>query len=69
MKETFHMLTKLLAMKNAYMKDENGATAIEYALMAAGISLVIIGVVFTFGDQLNAMWVELSTELASRTGS
>lgn len=63
------MLTKLLAMKNAYMKDENGATAIEYALMAAGISLVIIGVVFTFGDQLNAMWVELSTELASRTGS
>lgn len=62
------MLTKLLAMKNAYMKDESGATAIEYALMAAGISLVIIGVVFTFGDQLNAMWTDLSGQLADRTG-
>lgn len=63
MKETFHMLTKLLAMKNAYMKDENGATAIEYALMAAGISLVIIGAVFAFGGNLNDMWGDLSTAL------
>lgn len=57
------MLTKLLAMKNAYMKDENGATAIEYALMAAGISLVIIGAVFAFGDDLNGMWEDMSTDL------
>lgn len=65
MKETFHMLTKLLAMKNAYMKDENGATAIEYALMAAGISLVIIGAVFAFGGNLNDMWSDLSTALTT----
>jgi pilus assembly protein Flp/PilA len=57
------MLIKLLAMKNAYLKNEDGATAIEYALMAAGISLGIIALVFAFGDQLNEMWTNLSTEL------
>ncbi len=60
------MLIKLIALKNAYLKDENGATAIEYALMAAGISLAIIAAVFAFGDQLNTLWESLSTELSSR---
>jgi pilus assembly protein Flp/PilA len=31
-----------------FMKDESGATAIEYGLIAAGISLAIIAVVITF---------------------
>lgn len=57
------MLIKLIAMKQAYLNNEEGATAIEYALMAAGISLGIIAVVFAFGDQLNTMWDNLSTEL------
>jgi pilus assembly protein Flp/PilA len=46
------MLIKLLALKNAYMADEKGATAIEYGLIAAGIALVIVGAVFAFGDRL-----------------
>ncbi len=68
MKETLHMIIKLLAMKNAYVKNEDGATAIEYALMAAAISLVIIGVVFSFGDQVNAMWTDLRDALAEERG-
>jgi pilus assembly protein Flp/PilA len=45
-------MRKLLAFKEAYLKNQDGATAIEYGLIAAGISLAIVAVVFTFGDQL-----------------
>jgi pilus assembly protein Flp/PilA len=38
----------------AYLRDENGATAIEYGLIAAGISVAIIGFVNTLGTKLAA---------------
>ena len=57
------MLTKLLALKNAYVKDENGATAIEYALIAAGISLAVVATVFAFGDQLATLFSTLTGAL------
>jgi len=34
------------------LRDESGATAIEYGLIAAGISVAIIGVVTTLGGKL-----------------
>ena len=57
------MLIKLLALKNAYMADEKGATAIEYGLIAAGIALVIVGAVFAFGRDLEDLWVRLAGAL------
>ena len=59
------MFLKLLAMKDAYLKNEDGATAIEYGLIAAGISLAVVAVVFTFGDDLNATFDEM--EIAMET--
>jgi pilus assembly protein Flp/PilA len=47
-----------------FVRDESGATAIEYGLIAAGISVVIITVVFTIGSQLNTKFTTISTELA-----
>lgn len=47
-------MKKLLAFREAYLRNEDGATAIEYGLIAAGISLAIVAVVFTFGGQLEA---------------
>ena len=38
----------------AFLKDELGATAIEYGLIAAGISVVIIATVNAIGTTLNA---------------
>ena len=38
----------------AFLKDESGATAIEYGLIAAGISVVIITTVNLIGSTLNA---------------
>ena len=41
-----------------WAKDKNGASAIEYALLAAGISLAIAATVFIFGDELYATYFE-----------
>lgn len=58
------MLTKLLAWKEAYLKNEDGATAIEYGLIAAGISLAIVAVVFTFGDQLTTTFTSMESAMS-----
>ena len=39
-----------------FRADENGATAIEYALIASGIAGAIVAVVTTVGSDVKAMW-------------
>jgi len=46
-----------------FLKDNSGATAIEYGLIAAGISIAIIAAVNTLGTQLNATFTSISTQL------
>jgi pilus assembly protein Flp/PilA len=53
-------------MKNLlarFVKDESGATAIEYGLIAAGISLAIITVVNGLGTNLNAKFTSINSSL------
>jgi pilus assembly protein Flp/PilA len=53
-------------MKNLFVrfvKNESGATAIEYGLIAAGISVAIIAVVNGLGTKLNAKFDSVSTQL------
>lgn len=57
------MLTKLLALKNAYVKNESGATAIEYGLIAAGIAVAISVIVFLLGDRVEATFQSVLTAL------
>jgi len=47
----------------AFLKNESGATAIEYGLIAAGISVAIIAVVNTIGSKLNTNFTSISTLL------
>lgn len=47
-----------------FLKDESGATAIEYGLIAAGISVAIIAVVNTIGGQLKTKFQSVQTGLA-----
>ena len=47
----------------AFLKNELGATAIEYGLIAAGISVVIIATVNAIGTNLNAKFNQISTQL------
>lgn len=46
-----------------YVKDESGATAIEYGLIAALISVVLIAVLTAVGTQLNAKFTNIKTAL------
>ena len=53
-------------MKNILKKfivDETGATAIEYGLIAAGISLAIIAVVNGLGTKLNTKFTAINSSL------
>jgi pilus assembly protein Flp/PilA len=45
------------------VKDESGATAIEYGLIAAGISVAIIAVVNGIGGTLNTKFTSINTQL------
>lgn len=53
-------MTKILAK---FWADESGATAIEYGLIAAGISLAIITVVNGLGSTLNTKFTSINTSL------
>jgi len=48
-----------------FVKDESGATAIEYGLIAAGISVAIIAVVNNLGGKLSSTFTTISTQLNS----
>lgn len=47
----------------AFLKNESGATAIEYGLIAAGISVAIIAVVQGLGTKLNTTFSSISSQL------
>jgi pilus assembly protein Flp/PilA len=58
--------TKGLAMRSLvlrFLKEEAGATAIEYGLIAAGISVAIIAVVQSLGSSLNTTFTSVATAL------
>ncbi len=46
-----------------FLADQSAATAIEYGLIAAGISLAIIAVVNGLGSTLNTMFTSVNTSL------
>jgi pilus assembly protein Flp/PilA len=46
-----------------FLSDESGATAIEYGLIAAGISLAIIAVVNSLGSTLNTKFTSINDSL------
>jgi pilus assembly protein Flp/PilA len=48
-----------------FLRDESGATAIEYALIAAGIAVAIIPVVKGLGTQLRTTFTTITTNLAT----
>ncbi len=61
-----HVWTQEFVMKSLFKrfaKDESGATAIEYGLIAAGISVAIIAVVNGIGTKLNTAFASINTQL------
>ena len=59
-------MTKIFAQ---FLKDESGATAIEYGLIAALISVALITGATSLGNTLNSTFSKLSTKMNSSTAS
>jgi pilus assembly protein Flp/PilA len=57
------MEAELKGLIQKFLADEAGATAIEYGLIAAGISLAIIAVVNGLGTKLNDTFSSISSSL------
>ena len=60
-------MIKLIAGIQAYLKSEEGATAIEYGLIAGGISLGIVAALFAFGDDLAAIFDSMAAVMSERS--
>lgn len=60
------MFNKFFAWKEAYINNEDGATAIEYGLIAAGIAIAIVAAVGLVGTEMDALFTDVQTELADR---
>ena len=52
-----------MAVLKSFLRDESGATAIEYGLIAAGISVAIITVVQGLGTKLSGVFSNVSTAI------
>ena len=46
-----------------FLRDETGATAIEYGLIVAGISLAIISIIDGLGTKLNTKFTSINSSL------
>ena len=53
----------MLRMFNRFLKDKNGATAIEYGLIAALIGVVIIAGVTALGTSIDATFNDIATAI------
>jgi pilus assembly protein Flp/PilA len=62
------MFSKMISKIQAYRSSIDGATAIEYGLIAGGISLAIVAAVFAFGDDLNAVFNAIGNAMSSVVG-
>jgi pilus assembly protein Flp/PilA len=52
---------------NRFVKDESGATAIEYSLIAALMAAAIITALSTFGDDLSTAFKNIGKTLKNNT--
>ena len=52
-----------------FLKEENGATAVEYGLMVALIAMAILVTVRLVGTNLNTLFSGVATNLANPGGS
>jgi pilus assembly protein Flp/PilA len=55
----------MIAMFKNFVEDDSGATAIEYGLIAALVSVAAIGALTAMGQSLSAMFTTVSTALST----
>ena len=55
--------TRMIAKMKLFLIDDNGATAIEYGLIAAGIAVAIIAILPTLGGKVAGTFTKVSNGL------
>lgn len=58
----------MLKLINKFVKDEDGASLIEYSLLVGLISVVIITFIVAISTNLNTIWSRLSSVMAVAAG-
>lgn len=56
----------MFSIAKALQRDDQGATAVEYALMAAAIAAAIVAIVFVLGVQVRGLFENVTTLWASQ---
>jgi len=56
-------MTKLTALFRGFIRDEEGATAVEYGVMIALIIAAVVAIVFILGGQINQGFTNVSGAL------
>jgi pilus assembly protein Flp/PilA len=56
-------MTSFAAQAKRLMRDESGATAVEYAMIAAGIAVAIVAAVSSLGSTTKGMYEDVGTAL------
>ncbi|HVX98324.1 MAG TPA: Flp family type IVb pilin [Pseudorhodoplanes sp.] len=54
-------LTIMTSSIRRFLRDERGATAIEYAIMASGIALAVVATVMALGSSVNNLFTTVSS--------
>ena len=63
------IMSKVCGLVPELILDKRGVTAIEYGLIAAGISIAILATVFALGAELNNMFEVVAAALDECAGS
>ena len=53
----------VVALALRFLRDDGGATAIEYAMLASGIAVAIAATIVTLGPSVNAMYSTVLTAM------
>lgn len=61
-------MKQLFNSTRKFLRDEEGVTAIEYALIAALIAVAIIAIVTLIGNQINSVFMQICTALKGTGG-
>ncbi len=53
----------MLISLRRFVHDQRGASSIEYAIIASGVSIVIVGVIATLGSDLKSLYSSVASAL------
>jgi pilus assembly protein Flp/PilA len=57
------MMRQIGQVVKAFVQNEDGASAVEYALLVAGIAVAIVTAVYALGSQINTMFGNIKNQL------